>query len=286
MNDCEKYSELISALIDGELNDEERAALEAHLAECPDCRRVSEAFSAISGETAAREDVPFDFCERTMYKIKLESERPSGLQRFIKGYGKYTGLAAVLAILLIGASTVPNLFDSKAPKLASDENNAAPRNVTIMSAAVSGGSADGAVDDIDAMPESADIGVNNDEGEADEPQNSERDFKKSTENGVENYLADNTAPLMLGSAPPSAEEFYSEHGYTEAFYCIAHLIDAPPAELYDCEVIHFDNEGEHYKVPQAVFTELEAEGLFDTIIFDDLSSDTAIVIADIAENEE
>ena len=39
---CEKYQELISALIDDEIGKDERLALDRHMAECHDCRREYE----------------------------------------------------------------------------------------------------------------------------------------------------------------------------------------------------------------------------------------------------
>ena len=53
----EHWLELISASLDGELSDADRAALEEHLAVCPECRRVSEAFRAI-GESFPEETEP------------------------------------------------------------------------------------------------------------------------------------------------------------------------------------------------------------------------------------
>ena len=38
MKYCEKYAALISAWLDGELNEEETGRLQAHLFTCPGCR--------------------------------------------------------------------------------------------------------------------------------------------------------------------------------------------------------------------------------------------------------
>ena len=100
MSECEKYRELISASIDDELDDAECAALKKHLEACPDCRRISEAFSAISGGIQAEEAVPDGFAEGTMFKIRQEAARPSGIRKFTRLYGRYTGMAAILVILL------------------------------------------------------------------------------------------------------------------------------------------------------------------------------------------
>ncbi|MFR3291290.1 MAG: anti-sigma factor family protein [Lachnospiraceae bacterium] len=56
MSECDKYQEMISQMLDGELPEPHKTELVKHLGCCPDCRRVYDAFSAISlslGETAA-----------------------------------------------------------------------------------------------------------------------------------------------------------------------------------------------------------------------------------------
>ena len=49
---CEQYRELISALLDGELEASEQAALEQHLRSCADCAAVYQGFMALSGALA------------------------------------------------------------------------------------------------------------------------------------------------------------------------------------------------------------------------------------------
>ena len=58
MNECERFQEMISALLDGELSAEEEAELRAHMAECPDCAAMAAAFAAVS-EAVAAQDVSY-----------------------------------------------------------------------------------------------------------------------------------------------------------------------------------------------------------------------------------
>lgn len=51
MNNCEEYGELISAYVDGELEGVNAAAVEKHIAECAECRKMYEEFVSL-GETA------------------------------------------------------------------------------------------------------------------------------------------------------------------------------------------------------------------------------------------
>ena len=47
MSECEAYQEYVSAMLDGELSEEETRALRIHMENCPDCRAVSAAFTFI-----------------------------------------------------------------------------------------------------------------------------------------------------------------------------------------------------------------------------------------------
>ena len=48
MSGCEKYIELISSMVDGELTHEQEAELRTHLESCDECRKVYDAFKGIS----------------------------------------------------------------------------------------------------------------------------------------------------------------------------------------------------------------------------------------------
>jgi len=67
MRSCEAYQELISALLDGELTEAEAAEVNAHIAACPDCRTMYEAFAAIGVPDA--EEVPETLHTAVMEKV-------------------------------------------------------------------------------------------------------------------------------------------------------------------------------------------------------------------------
>ena len=103
MSECDRYLEMISQLVDGELPEPQKTELLAHLDGCANCRRVYDAFSAISlslGETAA----PEGFAEGVMAAVRTQGGHGS---RRAKKPGKsqvrYMALAAciVLALSLI-----------------------------------------------------------------------------------------------------------------------------------------------------------------------------------------
>ena len=108
MPGCNKYienTELISRLTDGDLDPEEEALLRAHMAGCEDCRKVYEAFTGISDAISDDIVTPPDSLSRgIMYKIDLQKQEQSRgrLRRF--GWGKYTAIAAALAVVIFAAS--------------------------------------------------------------------------------------------------------------------------------------------------------------------------------------
>ncbi len=106
MTEHESWLELLSASLDGELSDADRAALEEHLAACPECRRVQEAFQAIGENFPEETEAPANFTEGTMYLIRQEAGRPQGWKKFFGNYGRWTGVAAAVVVLLLGFGAV------------------------------------------------------------------------------------------------------------------------------------------------------------------------------------
>ncbi len=98
MDNCTQMQELISRLLDKDLSREERETLRRHLEDCPECRTMYEAFSAVSG--ALREDLsepPESIRENVMSQLRREqmvrrSRRPWR-----------TALTAAAAVLLMVA---------------------------------------------------------------------------------------------------------------------------------------------------------------------------------------
>lgn len=71
MKDCEFYQELISRMLDDDLNTHEETALKSHLISCAECQLVYEAFSGISGLIADdMEEVPDGLCENIMAELR------------------------------------------------------------------------------------------------------------------------------------------------------------------------------------------------------------------------
>lgn len=76
MSPCEKYQELISRMVDGELTAREEADLADHIESCTACAALFRAFSAISGQIGGDlEEAPLDLRENVMAEIRREEIR-------------------------------------------------------------------------------------------------------------------------------------------------------------------------------------------------------------------
>ena len=100
MRTCAEYQELISAMLDGELTAEEKAEVEAHIAGCPECAAMYEAFAAVSGMEAA--EVPDTLHEAVMTKV-------TAAQKAFKTQNKIVRLRPILttaACLVVIVGTI------------------------------------------------------------------------------------------------------------------------------------------------------------------------------------
>ena len=96
---CNEIRELISCMLDHELNAEDSAVVAEHLAECPECMRAFEAFHAISLSLEELEDVPAGFTEEVMSRIHGSANIKEKPRRF--GIFRFAALAATAACLAL-----------------------------------------------------------------------------------------------------------------------------------------------------------------------------------------
>ena len=101
MTDCLNFEQQISAMMDGELPEAERQALEAHLETCPDCMEVYRMFSGVS---AAMHDISFeppaDLKERVLQQI--EDEKVTSIEDGHKrlNWKRYAAMAAAFVVVV------------------------------------------------------------------------------------------------------------------------------------------------------------------------------------------
>lgn len=116
MKTCEEVQELISRLLDGELNEEEQADVAEHLASCPDCRAMHEAFRSLSGAIAEElEEPPARLHETVMADVRREAlRRRQAAPRRVR---MLLAVAACAALVILGVGNLPRMGAS-APKYA------------------------------------------------------------------------------------------------------------------------------------------------------------------------
>ena len=128
--DHEPWLEEISAALDDALTPEEQAALEAHLAQCSQCRALMEELGGIhSACTSLTAQAPQDLSRRVMEKIhtpapvvELESRRPRRLPR------RYLGVAAMFAVVcLCGGLYFFGVGQDTSPDLPSGQSRSLPQ---------------------------------------------------------------------------------------------------------------------------------------------------------------
>lgn len=95
MIDCEKCREMISCLLDGELSQAEQSLVREHIAYCPECRSVYDAFSAVSEQMHEEEPLPDGLHEKIMSGIKAKPKKKTGIV-----WIKYLSVAACLALVI------------------------------------------------------------------------------------------------------------------------------------------------------------------------------------------
>ena len=121
---------LLSGHMDGCNTAEEEALLEAHLAECPDCRRILTEYEKIDAGLADFDQaLPDDFTKNVMRAVSAEprvaeSKKP---RRFTFGFATAAAAVAAVLLLAIGSGALPQLGTASA-KL----NNSAMKSADAM----------------------------------------------------------------------------------------------------------------------------------------------------------
>jgi len=118
MTACERYEQQISALLDGELPEEEQTALRAHLQTCASCAATYRMFSNLS---AAMQDLtaepPADLTDRILAQIEKEKIVPieaAGPKK--RGWKTFAATAACLAVIVgVAVFAGPNRLGSNVP---------------------------------------------------------------------------------------------------------------------------------------------------------------------------
>ena len=131
MSSCEKYQELISRMIDGDLSTREEADLARHLDECPACAALFSAFSAVSRQIGSDlEEPPAELLENVMADVRREEiRRKNRLPTVIRSVLSVAAVAAVIVGVYWGVnlsrSTQPATLSAAAYESGAAEETAA-----------------------------------------------------------------------------------------------------------------------------------------------------------------
>lgn len=103
MKYCEKYAALISAWLDGELNEEETGRLQAHLFTCPGCRAYLADLKAMGRAFPSLEEVevPEDFTASVMARIRAQTppEKKRASHTLWRRWGAWACCLALLVLV-------------------------------------------------------------------------------------------------------------------------------------------------------------------------------------------
>lgn len=194
MSECDRYLEMISQLVDGELPEPQKTELFEHLESCANCRRVYDAFNAISlslGETAA----PEGFAEGVMAAVRTQGGH--GSRRAGKpGKSPVRYLALAACIVLAVLATVRLALPSGSTGAASGEPQAAQFGVAAAPGEIDTRSSD--TDSDGAVPDPSPA-----EDSSQPKSGSTGDADPFGENGSANAIPE----TVNESSSPSAEQF-------------------------------------------------------------------------------
>lgn len=103
---CEEALTLLSAGLDGAVGPEEAGALEAHLASCPQCRRLAAELEGLDRSLAAlKEPAPEGLKQGVLYRIDQASGKAKTRSRRFRP-GTALGAVAALLVLLVGTGLI------------------------------------------------------------------------------------------------------------------------------------------------------------------------------------
>ena len=141
MCDCDRALELLSLELDGELTPEEKGELEDHLTGCGECRRTAEELRQLHTILPElEEEVPDSLHQAIMDRIGAEKVVPlSSAAKGRRSLRQWVSLAAVFAVILLGAGTLKTLQSGGSTATAPAAANLAPQVTAATQDTASGG---------------------------------------------------------------------------------------------------------------------------------------------------
>ena len=123
MKTCAEYEELISALLDGEQSAQECEEVQAHIATCPQCRAMYDAFAAVSAVEVP--ELPENLHADIMNKVAAARKAMKTQRTIVRLHPMLAG-AACLVVLVGTLFSVGNVFRAGSAEKAEAPSAAAP----------------------------------------------------------------------------------------------------------------------------------------------------------------
>lgn len=140
MRPCDEFLDLISAALDGELSADERAALNEHLNQCCACKALFDDLCSLheATENIEETEAPAGFARQVMERIAAEpaQEAPSRIVSFPSKrkiyypWKKWAVSAAVVAVVALGAYSLPGFFSMGGASAPNRESLARDQDMT------------------------------------------------------------------------------------------------------------------------------------------------------------
>ena len=106
MSSCEKYQELISRMVDGDLSQKEQKELLTHIETCPECAALYQAISLLSEKISGElEESPLDLRDNVMAEIRREEiHKRNRLPTILRAVMSAAACLAVIVGVYLGVS--------------------------------------------------------------------------------------------------------------------------------------------------------------------------------------
>lgn len=114
MTNCDRYQEMISRMLDGELSRAERDELAEHVQRCPDCAAVYVAFRSLSENLSGElEEVPPALHENIMADVRRENLRAKNSVHTSRRWHYALTAAACLVLVAAAGLSLPKIAARK-----------------------------------------------------------------------------------------------------------------------------------------------------------------------------
>ncbi len=261
MKDCTRFEELISCLIDGEILQEERSEIDAHIAVCPECRALYDDLISISDSLSHLSvEPPAELLTGVMAKIPVKNEKRGWYMR--PGY--FVAVAAVLVVVIFASTGLPSLFNSKKADEAKASSEDSLEGLSMLPAPEAALDADSGIAGDSVLDASA-AGESVPSSSRFEEQNDSSSSATPTASGGSGVIG------YVGKV----QFVIPDYGRSFSSYII--IYGLIPDAISDCEILFTSANETHIAVPNGFTGNLQSEA-WETIITGEESDESLVIV--------